>query len=125
MSERAATVDAGGCGCADPASPAASTCYCTVDDLVHAISRKHALSILNFLGGREAARFRDVEAGLPGVGPSTLSDTLRELTAVGLVHREVFPDTPPRVEYSLTAPGRLLRDRFHGLLDRVHDEAGS
>lgn len=115
------TVDAGGCGCVDAAGHGADTCYCTVDDLVHAIARKYALSILNLLGGRGSSRFRDVEAALPGVSPSTLSDTLRELVTVGLVDREVFPDTPPRVEYRLTSAGSLLRDRFHHLLERVRD----
>lgn len=115
------TVDAGGCGCAEPATDGAATCYCTVDDLVHAIARKHALSILNLLGHRGRARFRDLEESLPRIGPSTLSDTLRELADVGLVEREVFPDTPPRVEYGLTSAGSLLRDRFHHLLERVRD----
>lgn len=114
-------VDAGDCGCAAPHSTGASTCYCTVDELVHAISRKHALSIVNFLGVHGESRFRDLEAGLPQVGPSTLSATLKDLVAVGLVARSVFPDTPPRVEYELTEPGSLLRERFHHLLDQVRE----
>lgn len=127
MATRASTtaaVDPGGCGCAETGTAAADTCYCTVDELVHAIARKHALSVLNYLGSRPAARFREVQTALPRVGPSTLSETLRELVGVGLVRREVFPDeTPPRVEYGLTQAGALLRDRFHHLLDRVREEA--
>lgn len=118
---RSTSIDAGGCGCAEPDTTGASTCYCTVDTLVHAISRKHALSIVNLLGVRGATRFCDVEASLPQVGPSTLSDTLKELGAVGLVSREVYPDTPPRVEYRLTDAGSLLRERFHQLLDQVRE----
>lgn len=120
-SERGTAVDPGGCGCADPGAAAAETCYCTVDDLVHAITRKHALSILNLLGSGEAARFTDLERALPRIGPSTLSQTLQELVSVGLVRREVFPDTPPSVEYGLTDAGCLLRERFHHLLDRVRE----
>ncbi|MGI9039348.1 MAG: winged helix-turn-helix transcriptional regulator [Gemmatimonadota bacterium] len=92
-----------------------------MDDLVHAIARKHALSILNLLGARRTSRFSDIEAQLEQVGPSTLSDTLKELVSVGLVNREVYPDTPPRVEYALTEAGALLRERFHHLLDQVRE----
>lgn len=111
----------GGCGCSEASSRAADHCYCTVEDLVRAISRKHALSVLNAIGGRGRARFTDVEEALPGIGPSTLSETLRLLRDVGLVEREVFPETPPRVEYSLTEAGALLRERFHELLERVRE----
>lgn len=117
----AVPTDPGGCGCADRARPAAATCYCTVDDLVRAITRKHALSILNLLGSGEVTRFTELERALPRIGPSTLSDTLQELVSVGLVRRDVFPDTPPSVEYGLTDAGSLLRDRFHHLLDRVRE----
>ena len=113
----------GGCGCSQPDTQAADTCYCTVDQLVHAISRKHALAILNLLGSHERARFRDLESLLPRISTSTLSETLRELAEVGLVLREVFPEMPPRVEYGLTAAGELLRLRFHDLLNRVQDSA--
>lgn len=121
MNEVAARSDAGGCGCAVPDSTGAVTCYCTVDELVHAIARKHALSIVNLLGVRGPSRFRDIERGLTQVGPSTLSDTLKELVAVGLLRREVYPDTPPRVEYRLSDAGEMLRERFHRLLDEVRD----
>lgn len=115
----------GGCGCSEPSTRAADHCYCTVEDLVRAIARKHALSVLNAIGGRGRARFSDVEEALPGIGPSTLSETLRLLRQVGLVEREVFPETPPRVEYALTEAGSLLRERFHELLERVRETGRS
>lgn len=113
---------AGGCGCSEPATSGAEKCYCTVEDLVRAIARKHALSILNFIGSRGTVRFTDVEEALPRISSSTLSETLQLLRDVGLVDREVFPETPPRVEYGLTEAGDLLRHGFHDLLDRVKDE---
>lgn len=122
MTSRAAVRhEAGECGCSAPDSNAAERCYCTVEDLVRAISRKHSLSILNFIGSEGVVRFTDLEEALPAISTSTLSETLRVLRDVGLVAREVFPETPPRVEYGLTDAGRLLRDRFHDLLDRVRD----
>jgi len=117
----ASDTDAGGCGCAAPDSSGASTCYCTVEELVHAISRKHALSILNLLGVHGESRFRDMEDALSGVGPSTLSNTLKELVGVGLIERRVYPDTPPRVGYELSEAGGMLRERFHHLLDQVRE----
>ena len=112
---------AGGCGCSEPHGRGAAHCYCTVEDLVRAIGRKHALSILNIIGARRTARFSDMEEALPRISTSTLSETLRILRDVGLVHRAVFDDTPPRVDYTLTEAGALLRERFHELLDQVRE----
>ena len=120
---RAETTHRGGCGCSDPASPAAETCYCTVEELVHAISRKHALTLMNRVGDGPC-RFHELEEAVSGISTSTLADTLRELCRVGLVSRRQYPEIPPRVEYTLTEAGRLLRDRFHALLDRVREVGG-
>lgn len=109
----------GGCGCAAPATGTTETCYCTVDELVAAISRKHALSLVNFIGVRETARFHEMEEGIRGISSSTLTDTLAQLTRVGLVRREVFPEIPPRVEYALTEAGEALRRRLRELLGEV------
>lgn len=117
--EREATVEPGGCGCAAPAAGTSETCYCTVDELVGAISRKHALSLVNYIGSRGRARFHEMEAGIRGISSSTLSDTLAQLSRVGLVEREVFPETPPRVEYGLTEAGETLRRRLRELLGEV------
>lgn len=111
----------GGCGCSDPAGTTDDTCYCTVDDLVGAISRKHALSLVNFIGSRGTARFGEMESGVRGISSSTLSDTLAHLERVGLVSREVYPETPPRVEYGLTEAGDVLRRRLRRLLEDVRD----
>jgi len=53
---------------------------------------------------------------LPGISPKTLSDTLKELEAEGLIRRESFAEIPPRVEYSLTKDGIDLRDAILPLL---------
>lgn len=123
-SASATASDVGGCGCAEPRSPAAEGCYCTVDDLVRAISRKHSLAILNLAGSRGTVRFTDLEEALPRISTSTLSETLQLLRDVGLMDRKVSPETPPRVEYGLTEAGSLLRRRFHELLERVREERG-
>lgn len=53
-----------------------------------------------------AERVRD----LAGVGSRTLSQRLKELEALGMVHREAFPEVPVRVEYSLTPRGTRFGD---------------
>jgi DNA-binding HxlR family transcriptional regulator len=46
---------------------------------------------------------------LPGISTKTLTARLRELESYGLVKRTVFPEVPPRVEYSLTPKGREVQ----------------
>ncbi|WP_379132617.1 winged helix-turn-helix transcriptional regulator [Paenibacillus sp. sgz500958] len=52
-------------------------------------------------------RFGAIEAALP-VSGRLLSERLRDLEAEGIVLREVFPETPVRIQYSLTDKGRAL-----------------
>ena len=54
---------------------------------------------------------------LSGISPKTLSDTLKELQAEGLIKRESFAEIPPRVEYSLTKDGAELRKSIIPLLE--------
>ncbi|HIP22065.1 MAG TPA: transcriptional regulator [Rhodobacteraceae bacterium] len=53
-------------------------------------------------------RFNELHRLLQRVTPRSLTRQLRELEADGLVHREVYAEVPPRVEYSLTDKGRTL-----------------
>lgn len=57
-------------------------------------------------------RFSDIEHGLPNLSGKVLSDRLKELEAEGLVQRDVYPEMPVRIEYSLTEKGRALSPLF-------------
>jgi DNA-binding HxlR family transcriptional regulator len=54
-------------------------------------------------------RFGQLQKELEGISQKVLTQQLRELESDGLIHREVYPEIPPRVEYSLTAFGETLK----------------
>jgi len=71
------------------------------------VSWKRKMLILYYLHG-ETRRFNELQRLLAGVTQRMLTLQLRELEHDGIVHREVYPQVPPKVEYSLTAFGRTL-----------------
>ena len=81
---------------------------CVVERTADVIGGKWTTLILReLLGGTK--RFGEIRAVLVGVSPKTLTDRLRELEKGGVVTRLVYPEVPPRVEYTLTGKGAALR----------------
>ncbi len=62
-------------------------------------------------------RFSQLRSSLAGISPKTLTDRLRLLEQHGLLHRTVYAEVPPRVEYQLTERGRALRPVLAALAD--------
>lgn len=86
-----------------------STCdqRCPVEACFEVIGGKwKGVIVYHLLSGTK--RFNDLRRLLPGVTQRMLTRQLREMEADGIVERTVFPEVPPRVEYSLTALGRTL-----------------
>lgn len=80
---------------------------CTVERALDVIDGKWTTLILrDLLSGTR--RFGELRASLNGVSPKTLTDRLRDLEQRGVLTRQVFPEIPPRVEYTLTEKGRAL-----------------
>lgn len=73
------------------------------------------LVIRDLLGGTR--RFSELRASLQGISPKTLTDRLRALEEHGLVERVLYPEIPPRVEYTLTERGRGLEPVIASLRD--------
>lgn len=72
------------------------------------IQGKYKMFILYALMGYGVVRFNELKKYIRGISYKTLSATLKELEADGLVHREEYPQIPPKVEYSLTERGESL-----------------
>ncbi|MDF5757400.1 helix-turn-helix domain-containing protein [Spongiactinospora sp. TRM90649] len=60
-------------------------------------------------------RFGELRRAAPGISERVLILQLREMETTGLLHREVFHQVPPKVEYSLTAFGRSLNTAMAAL----------
>lgn len=93
---------------------------CSAEAAEHAfalLEGRWKLSILYHLFDRGTLRFSDLERLIPEISQRMLSQQLRALERDKLVSRMVYPDVPPRVEYSLTEFGAALRKIVHELLE--------
>ena len=72
------------------------------------IQGKYKLYILYTLACYDIVRFNEMKKYIGAITYKTLSNTLKELEADGLVNRKEYPQIPPKVEYSLTERGRSL-----------------
>ncbi|OXS74667.1 winged helix-turn-helix transcriptional regulator [Domibacillus enclensis] len=72
------------------------------------IGGKWKMLILWHLGKEGTKRFNELKSLMPGITQRMLVNQLRELESDFIVHREVYPVVPPKVEYSLTDQGRTL-----------------
>lgn len=81
---------------------------CDVATTVQIIGNKWKLLIMRNLLSRPW-RFNELRRSLDGVSQKVLTECLRQLESDGIVSRTVYPEVPPRVEYSLTELGESMR----------------
>jgi DNA-binding HxlR family transcriptional regulator len=97
-------------------APAGAASARAIERTLEVIGGKWTVQILRdlFEGTR---RFGQLQQSLGGVSPKMLIARLRELEERGLVTRTLYPEIPPRVEYSLTDDGRTLRPIIDAMAD--------
>lgn len=81
---------------------------CPVATTVALIGSKWKLLIMRNLLVRPW-RFNELQKNLDGISQKVLTDSLRSMEADGIITRTVFPEVPPRVEYSLSELGESMR----------------
>lgn len=81
---------------------------CPVATTVQLIGSKWKLLIMRNLLARPW-RFNELKKDLNGISQKVLTDSLRSMEADGIVNRTVYPEVPPRVEYSLSELGESMR----------------
>ncbi|MEM9538425.1 MAG: helix-turn-helix domain-containing protein [Cyanobacteria bacterium P01_E01_bin.42] len=89
---------------------------CPVEITLKAIGGRWKVLILRELF-IEVKRFGQLQRALTGITQKMLTQQLREMEADGIVHREVYAQVPPKVEYSLTPLGRSLKP----VIDSMHE----
>ena len=87
---------------------------CPIRNVLARVGDKWSLLVLYNLQHMEPVRFKELQRQIPDISQKSLTQTLRTLEEDGFVSREVFPEVPPRVEYSLTA-------RAHSFLPLVEN----
>src|ERR1700688_4596704 len=97
---------------------------CGVQTTLSVIEGHWKLPILfRLLDGKR--RFGELRKYLPAATQRMLTLHLRELERDGLIHREVYREVPPKVEYSLTEMGRSLEPLLHLMSEWGHDHRAS
>ena len=82
---------------------------CPVEYTASLIANKWKIIILReLLTGTK--RYNELTRSVVGISAKVLTENLRELEKDGIINREVYPEVPPRVEYSLTKKGEDLKD---------------
>src|SRR5262245_35950057 len=92
------------------------TLKCPAEFTLNVISGRWKVPILFhlFLGVK---RFSELQRTLKGITQKMLTQQLRELERDSIVHREVYAQVPPKVEYSLTALGAGLKPVIEAMCD--------
>jgi DNA-binding HxlR family transcriptional regulator len=83
---------------------------CPISDLLSRLGDKWSTLVLVALSDadRNCLRFSELMRAVSGISQRMLTTTLRHLERDGILTRKVYPEVPPRVEYTLTARGRSL-----------------
>jgi len=85
---------------------------CPIAKTLDVIGTKWTFLIIRNLLIEGTMRFSELLKSMDGISPKTLSLRLKELEDHGILERKVFPEVPPRVEYTITEKGKRLESIF-------------
>lgn len=92
-----------------------------MSDVLSRIGDKWSVMVVGMLSRNGTLRFNELKRLINGVSQRMLTLTLRNLERDGLVSRTIYPEVPPRVEYSLTEMGKTLQEPINALWDWTAD----
>jgi len=90
---------------------------CRVDDALNILVGKWKPIILLHLLQSGTNRFSELKRNLPGITQKMLTQQLRELEEEDIIMRKVYPQIPPKVEYSITEYGKSIEP----ILEAMHE----
>ena len=90
--------------------------YCKAAPMLEWLGNKWALVVLVKISENEPVRFNELYRNIPSVSEKVLSQVLKQLATDGIIERQLYPDVPPRVEYSITDLGKTLLPHVEALI---------
>ena len=90
---------------------------CPVRNVLDRVGDKWSILIISLLGECGTLRFNQINHKIGNISQKMLTVTLKTLEADGLVLRKMYPQIPPRVEYTLTPIGESLLPAINGLTE--------
>lgn len=97
------------------------SCICPkFETAIEILAKKWTGLILRVLM-EEKRRFRDIREQIPQMSERMLAERLKDLEASGLINRQVYPETPVRIEYTLTEKGKALQPVLDSIETWAHE----
>ncbi|GLU50723.1 transcriptional regulator [Dyadobacter frigoris] len=90
---------------------------CPVRNVLDRVGDKWSILVVTILGEAGTLRFNELNAIIGTISQKMLTVTLKTLEADGLISRKIYPQVPPRVEYTLTPLGESLLPAMSLLVD--------
>ncbi len=91
--------------------------YCKAAPMLEWMGNKWALVVLLKVSENAPVRFNELFRTIPSISEKVLSDVLRQLFTDGILDRKLYPDVPPRVEYSVSEFGKTLLPHIYNLIN--------
>ncbi|MBR0314342.1 MAG: helix-turn-helix transcriptional regulator [Bacteroidales bacterium] len=95
--------------------------FCPVRNVLSQVGDKWSVLAMVSMQKYGVCRFRDFQKDMPDISRKMLSQTLKDLEQYNLVIRKVYPEVPPRVEYSLTKLGESFLLPMNNVINWILD----